>query len=150
MLSEFDKRLLTIIQGDIPITSRPFAALAVKLGTEEETVISRLRELRAAGYIRRIGPFFDSGRLGYVGTLVALAVEPDRLAAVADAVNAYPGVTHNYERDGAFNLWFTLLSPDKASQEKVLEEVSGLDGVREALNLPATKKFKVNVRFALE
>lgn len=150
MLSEFDKKLLNMIQSDIPLVSRPFAALAAALGTGEETVISRLRELRSAGYIRRIGPFFDSGRLGYVGTLVALAVEPGRLAAVAGAVNAYSGVTHNYEREGAFNLWFTLLSPDSAAQEKVLAAVAALPGVREAISLPATRKYKVNVRFILE
>ncbi|HWQ60801.1 MAG TPA: Lrp/AsnC ligand binding domain-containing protein [Negativicutes bacterium] len=150
MLSEFDKRLLNIVQSDIPLVSRPFAAVADCLGTDEGTVIERLRFLRDNGFVRRIGPFFDSARLGYVSTLVALAVEPDRLPAVATAVNAFPGVTHNYEREGAFNLWFALLTPDMAAQEKVLADVALLPGVEDMLNLPATKKYKVNVRFTLE
>ncbi|MDT8902331.1 AsnC family transcriptional regulator [Anaeroselena agilis] len=150
MLNDFDKRLLNIIQSDIPLVSRPFAALAERLGADEGTVIDRLRFLRDNGFIRRIGPFFDSGRLGYVSTLVALAVEPDALPAVAAAVNAYPGVTHNYEREGKYNLWFALLSPHMAAQERVLAEVAGLPGIKRLLNLPATKKFKVNVRFTLE
>ncbi len=150
MLNDFDKQLLNIIQSDIPLVSRPFAALAERLGTDEATVIERLRFLRENGFIRRIGPFFDSARLGYVSTLVALAVEPDALPAVAAAVNAYPGVTHNYEREGAYNLWFALLSPNMAAQERVLTAVAGLPGIKELLNLPATKKFKVNVRFTLE
>lgn len=150
MLDDFDKQLLNSIQGDIPLTPRPFAAVAERLGTDEATVVDRLRRLKDGGYIRRIGPFFDSHRLGYVSTLVALAVAPEALPAVAAAVNAYPGVTHNYEREGEYNLWFALLSPDMAAQEEVLAAVARLDGVRELLNLPATRKYKVNVRFTLE
>lgn len=150
MLSEFDKRLLNIVQSDIPLVPRPFAALAERLGADEGTVIERLRFLKDNGFIRRIGPFFDSARLGYVSTLVALAVEADKLPAVAAAVNAFPGVTHNYEREGAYNLWFALLTPDMAAQEKVLAVVAALPGVTSMLNLPAVKKYKVNVRFTLE
>lgn len=150
MLNEFDKQLLNIVQSDLPLTSRPFADVAEQLGVDEALVIDRLRYLKDNGFIRRIGPFFDSGRLGYVSTLAAVAVEPGRLAAVAAAVNAYPGVTHNYEREGAYNLWFALLTPDLAAQKKVLQAVAGLPGVTGMLNLPATKKFKINARFMLK
>lgn len=150
MLSDFDKKLLNSIQGDIPLTSRPFAAIAERLGADEATVLARLAALRAGGFVRRIGPFFDSHKLGYVSTLVALAIEPEAVAAAAAAINAYPGVTHNYEREGEYNLWFALLSPDMAAQEEVLTAVGALPGVKAVLNLPATRKFKVNVRFTLE
>lgn len=150
MLDDRDKELLNIVQSDIPLEPRPFAAVAGRLGTDEATVISRLKALKAGGFIRRIGPFFDSHRLGYVSTLVALAVEPAKLPAVAAAVNAYAGVTHNYEREGDYNLWFALLTPDLTAQERILAAVARLDGVRELLNLPATRKYKVNVRFTLK
>jgi DNA-binding Lrp family transcriptional regulator len=150
MLNEFDKRLLNIVQSDIPLTSRPFAVVAERLGSDEASVLARLQFLRQNGYIRRIGPFFDSARLGYVSTLVALAVEPAAVPAVAATVNAYPGVTHNYEREADYNLWFALLSPDMAAQEDVLAAVAALPGVKALLNLPATRKYKVNVRFTLE
>lgn len=150
MLTSFDKQLLNLVQRDIPFASRPFAVIAERLGSDEATVLERLRFLKDAGYIRRIGPFFDSAGLGYVSTLVALEVEPAKLAEVAEAVNAYSGVTHNYEREGRYNLWFALLSPDAAAQEKVLNRVAARSGVKSLLNLPATKKYKVNVQFTLE
>jgi siroheme decarboxylase len=150
MLRDFDKQLLNLIQGNLPLAKRPFAVLAERLDSDEDTVINRLGYLKDQGYIRRIGPFFDSARLGYVSTLVALRVEPGSLRAVAEAVNGYPGVTHNYEREGKYNLWFALLSPDRQTQEQVLAEVAELPGVERLLNLPAVKKFKVNVQFTLE
>ncbi len=148
-LSTFDKALLNLLQGSIPICSHPFAEMANRLGTDEETLLIRLRELKAAGFLRRIGTFFDSNRLGYQGTLVALKVAPSELCAVAEAVNRYPGATHNYEREGAYNLWFTLLTPNAQYESKILAEIGKLRGVEEMLKLKANKKYKINVQFKL-
>ncbi|MBD3878444.1 MAG: Lrp/AsnC family transcriptional regulator [Quinella sp. 1Q5] len=149
-LSTFDKALLNLLQGDIPICSHPFAEMASRLGTDEDTVLNRLRELKAAGFLRRIGTFFDSNRLGYHGTLVALKVKPSAICAVAEAVNRYPGTTHNYEREGAYNLWFTLLTPNAEYESIVLAEIRSLNGVEDMLRLKANKRYKINVQFKLQ
>ena len=149
-LSSFDKALLNELQGDIPICSHPFAEMATRLGTDEDTLLARLRELKAAGFLRRIGTFFDSSRLGYQGTLIALKVEPSALCAVAEAVNRYPGATHNYEREGAYNLWFTLLTPSAEYESSILTEIRSLRGVEDMLKLKANKKYKINVQFKLQ
>lgn len=148
-LSTFDKSLLNLLQGNIPICSRPFAAMAAELGTDEATVISRLRELKAAGYLRRIGTFFNSNNLGYAGTLVALQVEPEEIVTVAEAVNKYPEATHNYEREGRYNLWFTLLTRDAKQESSILAEIKSMRGVEDMLRLKSNKKYKVNVQFKL-
>ena len=148
-LTAFDKSLLNLLQGNLPVCSRPFARLAEELGTDEQTVIDRLNELRAQGYLRRIGTFFNSNRLGYNGTLVALKVQPAAMGKVAAEINRYPGVTHNYEREGKYNLWFTLLTPNLATEQKILNEVEDLSGVDGLLNLKAHKKYKISVQFKL-
>ena len=148
-LTSFDKSLLNLLQGNLPVCSHPFARLAEELGSDEDTVLSRLRELKRNGYLRRIGTFFNSGRLGYKGTLVALRVDPERLQDVAEAVNGYPGATHNYEREGHYNLWFTLLTPCAETEKRILAEVEALPGVEDILNLTANKKYKINVQFNL-
>lgn len=149
MLTSFDKALLNILQTGLPIASRPFAELAERLGVGEDAVIERLEYLKEHGFIRRIGAFFDSTSLGYVGTLAAAKVEEDYVEEVAKAINAYEGVTHNYERDGSFNLWFTLLVPTIEIQQGILEEIRNLKGVSSLINLPADKKYKVSVQFNL-
>ena len=149
-LTTFDKALLNLLQGDIPLCSHPFAELAFRLGTDEDTVLARLRELKTAGFLRRIGTFFDSNLLGYQGTLVALKVEPSAIHSVAEAVNRYPGATHNYEREGAYNLWFTLLTPSAEHESNILAEIRSLSGVEDMLKLKANKKYKINVQFKLQ
>ena len=149
-LSTFDKALLNLLQGDLPICPHPFAEMARTLGTDEDTILARLRELKAAGFLRRIGTFFDSNQLGYQGTLVALKVEPQEIDAVAQAVNRYPGATHNYEREGAYNLWFTLLTPNAEYESNILAEIRSLRGVEDMLKLKSNKKYKINVQFKLQ
>ncbi len=148
-LSSFDKELLNLLQGNLPVCGHPFAVLGEQLGTDEATVLERLRKLKEEGYLRRIGTFFDSNRLGYRGTLVALKVSSDRMKTVAEAINLYPGATHNYEREGRYNLWFTLLSPDAEHEKRVLDEIRAMPGVDDMLNLKAKKKYKINVQFRL-
>lgn len=149
MLTSFDKDLLNILQTDLPIASHPFAEIADRLGSDETTVIDRLKYLKENGYIRKIGAFFDSTSLGYVGTLVAAKVESEHIEEVARIINTYEGVTHNYEREGVFNLWFTLIVPDITCQKRILSEIQSLKGVLKLINLPANKKYKVSVQFKL-
>ena len=148
-MTSFDKELLNVLQANLPVCKHPFATLAERLGTDEETVLKRLRVLKDEGYLRRIGTFFNSDRLGYGGTLVALRVDPDKMKSVAEAVNRYPGATHNYEREGKYNLWFTLLTPSAEKEKAILSEVEALPGVERLLNLKTTKKYKINVQFKL-
>ena len=148
-LSGFDRSLLNLLQSNIPICSHPFAAMADQLGTDEQTVINRLRELKEAGCLRRIGTFFDSDRLGYSGVLVALSVEPDAVEHIAEIINRCSGITHNYEREGKFNLWFTLLTPSIDAEQKILNDIAALPGVGDMIRLKSNKKYKVNVQFKL-
>ena len=148
-LTDFDKRLLNILQGNLPLCSRPFSRLGEMLDTTEEHVLRRLNELKREGYLRRIGTFFNSEQLGYHGTLIALRVAEGNLADVAQAVNRYVGATHNYEREGDYNLWFTLLTPSRTAEEKILAEVAALPGVEGLMSLKANHRYKINVQFKL-
>lgn len=150
MLSEFDKAILNAAQGDFPLESRPFAVLAERLHTDEATLIARLTDLKCDGYLRRLGAYFDSDALGYKGMLIALSVSPDQFASVIEAINRYEGITHNYEREGEYNLWFTLQTASELQQKKILAEIRRLPGVERMLELRSAKKYKVRVQFRLE
>jgi DNA-binding Lrp family transcriptional regulator len=110
-LDPTDSAILNRIQSDFPITSRPFLALADELGLTEEEVLERVARLKAGGVIRRIGGNFVPGKLGYVSTLCAACVPADQVESFAKIVNRYPGVTHNYQRDNTYNVWFTFIAP---------------------------------------
>ena len=126
------------------------AAVAARLGCPEQQVLERLAQLRDAGVIRRLGAFFDAESLGYRGWLVAVKVEEISLPTVAQAVNAWPEVTHNDERDHEYNLWFTIQTRTDEEKEERLRQVAAMPGVSAVFSLPTTDRFKVNVEFRME
>jgi len=146
-LDDDDRAILNRIQSDFPITARPYLAIAEAIGLSEQAVIARVRRLKQAGLIRRIGGNFVPGKLGYVSTLCAARVPPEKLALFTAAVNRQPGVTHNYLRENTFNVWFTFIAPSMAEIEAHLREISAATGITEILNLPATKVFKIKAQF---
>jgi DNA-binding Lrp family transcriptional regulator len=87
------------------------------------------------------------GKLGYVSTLCAARVPPEKLGRFTAAVNRHPGVTHNYLRENAFNVWFTFIAPSREEIEASLRQISAETGITEILNLPATKVFKIRAQF---
>jgi DNA-binding Lrp family transcriptional regulator len=147
LLDESDRAILNRIQSEFPIAPRPFQVVGDALGLPETEVIERVRRMKRDGIVRRIGGNFVPGRLGYVSTLCAARVSPQKVSAFAAAVNRHPGVTHNYLRDNSYNVWFTFIAPSMAEIEAKLKEISAETGVTEILNLPATKVFKIRAQF---
>ncbi len=146
-MDNLDKKVLALIQEDFPLTHRPYAAIAERAGCTEEEAFRRVMRMKEAGLIRRIGGNFDSHKLGCVTTLVAMRVPEQEAESVAAIVSSYPEVTHNYQREGQFNLWFTVVAESANEMERILHEIGTRVPGAEVLNLPAKKVFKLNVRF---
>lgn len=146
-IDDTDKSILNRIQSDFPITSRPYRTIADELGLTEEDVLTRVRQLKKTGIIRRIGGNFVPGKLGFVSTLCAARVPADKVEAFAAIVNRYPGVTHNYRRENDFNIWFTFIAPSMEEIEANLKKISEDTGIKDILNLPATRVFKIKAQF---
>ena len=148
-IDDMDRAILNLIQSDFPITPNPYLAIAERLGFSEKDVIKRLGRLKKKGIIRRIGGNFVPEKLGFVSTLCAARVPEDKIESFAVAVNRYPGVTHNYQRDNKYNVWFTFIAPSMKEIEENLKNISQQTGIREIINLPATKVFKIKAHFDL-
>jgi siroheme decarboxylase len=144
---EKDKEILNRIQSDFPVTPRPFLAIAEELGLSEEAVIESVTRLKDSGIIRRIGGNIVPGKIGFVSTLCAAKVPADKIDEFARRVNQFPGVTHNYQRDDEFNIWFTFIAPSMAEIEENLKVISQTTGITDILNLPATNVYKIKAQF---
>ncbi|MCR4399465.1 MAG: Lrp/AsnC family transcriptional regulator, partial [Syntrophomonadaceae bacterium] len=143
------RRLLTLLQREFPLVVDPWAELGQRLGIEAEEVLSRTRRLREAGVIRRLGAVFNTAGMGFYSTLCAANVPENRLEEAAALVNRLPGVTHNYQREGDYNLWFTLTAASREEAERQLadlERALGLPIVR----LPARRVYKIDAVFSVE
>jgi DNA-binding Lrp family transcriptional regulator len=140
-----DRELIDALHGGFRVVERPYAAVAKKLGMDEQEVIERLTRLLNAKVLTRFGPLYDAARLGGAFTLAAMSVPEDRFEAVADMVNSFPEVAHNYRRDHTLNMWFVVATETREGITETLGRIEDLTGLA-VLNLPKEQEYFLELR----
>ncbi len=142
-----ERELLNIVQSDFPLVEEPFKAIGERLDLPEDEVIDLVSGLKQKNVIRQISAIFDTRRLGYKTSLVAMQFPVDELDAAAHKINEHPGVSHNYGRTGHFNLWFTLAVGPDESLEEAIDQMGRETGAKSWRLLPTKQFFKIGVNF---
>jgi siroheme decarboxylase len=152
VLDDLDKKLLQELQDNFPLVQHPWLSISELLGISENEVLFRLERLTKEGVIDRIGAVLDSAKIGLTAaTLVALQVPEKEVEAVAQVINEYPNISHNYLRENQYNIWFTISAPTMQEVDHTLFDIIRRTGIARSdiLNLPTEQRFKINVRFQL-
>ena len=143
-----DRQLLNLIQSPFPMVERPYLELGEQVGIDEEEVLARLAELKRQNVLRQISAIFDTRRLGYQTTLVAMALDPGELHQAAQEINKHPGVSHNYAREGSYyNLWFTLAVPPEHDLQATANYMGRKTHALATRIMPTIRFFKIGVNF---
>lgn len=148
-MDQLDRMLLDLMQQAFPMTATPWQQLGQQLGLTEEETLERVRRLKELGVIRRIGGVLDAAALHFVSCLCAMRVPEERVAEVAQEINRCPGVTHNYQRKGTYNLWFTLTTSSEEARRRQLRAWEYLFGLP-ILCFPGEKTYKRRVQFRMQ
>jgi len=152
-LDNTDKKLLNLIQLEVPVVARPFAALGEKLGGVSETeVMERVKALKTGNIVRQISAIFDTRSLGYRSSLVAVKCDPKKDDEVAAVISAHPGVSHNYRRNHAYNIWYTIaVAPNsRLGLEKTVQILHETSGAITTRLMPTLHLFKIGVELDVE
>jgi len=144
-LDEVDAALVDGYQSGFPVEERPFRSVGADLGVGEREALSRVRDLRDRGVFRRFGPVLNPPVIG-ASTLAAVRAPEDRFDAVAETINAYPQVNHNYRRDHEWNTWFVVTAGSLERRDEILAEIERETGC-EVLNLPMLTDFYIDLEF---
>ena len=117
------------LQGEFPLTSRPFRDAGRALGLTEDELIEGVRDLTDSGALSRFGPLWNAEQIGGGVCLAAMAVPEPRFEEVAEMVNAHPEVAHNYQRAHALNMWFVISADEPGKIERVIAEIERETGL---------------------
>ena len=149
--------LLKYYQRDFPIVSRPFQEIAKsfdnadrfskldRFSYSENEVLTKLIELKSHDVLTRIGPIFDHKRAG-ASLLAAVSVPHEKLNEVAEKINGFAEVNHNYGREHRYNLWFVVTAPNKLHLDQTLSDMEIMTGYP-ILRLPMVKAYYIDLGF---
>ncbi len=145
-LEDVDRELLNALQWDFPVVEQPFGALGERLSIGDADVRARVRRLKQLGVLRQLSAIFDTRALGYDSALVAAKIDPDRVDDAARVVSEHPGVSHNYKRNHAYNLWYTIAVPPGQSLDEHVDVLHRASGALVTRKLPTLKLYKIGVK----
>ncbi|MBP1927918.1 DNA-binding Lrp family transcriptional regulator [Methanolinea mesophila] len=148
-----DLKVLDLLQEEFPLIPSPWDALGGRLGLPGSEVLSRVRDLQSRGIIRSISPILETGKIGLrYSTLVAMQVPACDIPRVVTIINEYPQVSHNYQREHDYNVWFTLSTRDEDECVRLVGEIIAKTGLpdEKVLNLVTLDRYKVDVRFRFD
>lgn len=129
MLTDLEKKIIALLQTDIPVVKRPFLEMAEKIGISEEKFLKVLNDLNDRGMIRRFGATIKHQNSGYkANAMVAWKVPEERVERVGAIMATFGEITHCYRRDPApgweYNLYTMVHAADEAGCYAIVKRIS--------------------------
>ena len=101
-----DRRIIRATQAGLPLTARPYHAVAEALELDPEEVMERMRAMLKNGVIRRIGVVPNHYALGFCANGMSVWDVPDERAHdLGHEIGALDFVSHCYRRPRHLPLW---------------------------------------------
>lgn len=145
VLDDVERTIINGLQDGFPVCEQPYREAAERLGLTEDALIEGLGNLLEDGVLSRFGPLYHAERMGGALTLAALAVPEPEFERVAEQVNAFPEVAHNYARDHALNMWFVLATEKPERTAEVIMAIESATGLH-VHDMPKIAEYFVGLR----
>jgi DNA-binding Lrp family transcriptional regulator len=147
MIDEVDKRVIQLIQGDLPLDLRPFGVLAEQAGISEKEFVERVASLKKKGIIRRFGATLRHQEAGFSSNaMVAWIVPEEQIEEVGKTMARFRAVTHCYQRKThkvwPYNLYTMIHGDGREKCRGIAKQMSRKAGIRDYILLFSEKEFK--------
>lgn len=144
-MDEVDKTIINQLQGGFPICDSPYQVVAEQLGLSENELIVRIQNLLDSDLLSRFGPLYHAEKMGGSLTLAAVKAPEQQFDQIAEIINAFPEVAHNYARNHELNMWFVIATDLPARQFEVIEEIQKLTKLK-VYNMPKITEYFVGLK----
>ncbi len=145
-MDAIDRAIINQLQKGFPICAHPYAEVAAGFGISEDELMQRLQTMLDDKRLSRFGPLYHAERMGGGLSLCAMSIPEDEFEQVAEQVNRFPEVAHNYARDHKLNMWFVLATETPERIDEVLNAIEARTG-HPVYNMPKQQEFFVGLHF---
>ena len=129
MLTDLEKKVIALLQTDIPVVKRPFKEMGEKIGVSEEEFLSVLKDLDSRNMIRRFGATLKHQKSGFkANAMVAWKVDEDQVEATGNIMATFQEITHCYRRNPApgwkYNLYTMVHATSEEACYAIVEKIA--------------------------
>ncbi len=147
MIEETDKKVIRLIQKDLPVHPKPFALMAETIGISENDFIQRVKSLKERGIIRRFGATLRHQQAGFkANAMIAWKAPEDSVAEMGKTLARFREVTHCYHRspksDWPYNLYSMVHGGSRDECREIAQRLSLATGLTCYAVLFSEKEFK--------
>lgn len=133
-LTDLEKKVIASIQGNIPVSKRPYLELAEQIGVSEQMFIDTLQSLTDRGIIRRFGATLRHQKSGFSSNaMTAWQVAEERIDEVGSIMASFKEVSHCYRRDPKpgwpYNLYTMIHGTDEDNCRNTAAKMAEKAGV---------------------
>lgn len=144
-MDDTDRSIINSLQEGFPICPAPYRQVAETLKISEQELIERIQILLDRGILSRFGPMFHAEQMGGALTLAAIKVPEDNYDAIAEIINAFPEVAHNYAREHLLNMWFVLATETPEQIQQVINQIETQTRLT-VYNMPKIQEYFVGLK----
>ncbi|OQK15752.1 protein nirG [Methyloprofundus sedimenti] len=144
-MDDIDRTIINRLQEGFPICPAPYQRVAETLNISEQELLERLQILLDSGILSRFGPMFHAEHMGGALTLAALKVPEDNYDTIAETINAFPEVAHNYARKHLLNMWFVLATETPVQIQQVITQIETQTKLT-VYNMPKIQEYFVGLK----
>ena len=146
-LTELEIATIRVVQEDLPLVERPFAAQAEQIGCEESDVLEALASFKERKLMRRFAAVMNHRNAGYKANAMGVwAVPEDRLEELAPQMAGFARVSHCYRRpvydDWPYSLFTMVHGMNARECEETIAAIRDETGVEEYTLLWSVKEYK--------
>ncbi|MFN8035176.1 MAG: AsnC family transcriptional regulator [Acidimicrobiia bacterium] len=146
-LDEIEKATVRVVQEDLPVVERPFAALGERIGASEATVLDALGSFQERKLMRRFAAVMNHRNAGYKANAMGVwAVPESQLDELGPRMAGFARVSHCYRRP-TYEDWpysvFTMVHGQSAREcEETIAAIERDSGIHEYTLLWSVKEYK--------
>ncbi|NOR69451.1 MAG: AsnC family transcriptional regulator [Methylomarinum sp.] len=144
-MDEIDRQIINHLQEGFPICESPYQKVATQLGLTEADLITRITDLLASGLLTRFGPLYHAEQMGGALTLAAVKAPDEDFDTVAEIINSFPEVAHNYARNNPLNMWFVIATGEPERIVEVIQRIEEKTGLS-VYNMPKINEYFVGLK----
>ena len=122
--TDLEKKIIALLQTDIPVVERPFLEMAERIGITEEEFLRVLKDLNDRGMIRRFGATLKHQKSGFkANAMVAWKVAEERVEKAGTIMATFQEITHCYRRNPAPGWRYNLYTMVHAASEEAVHAI---------------------------